>query len=63
VLLADIHVLAAAFFMGLASAAPMGPVNMLAIRRGMIGGWRRILACAIGFATFCAVVLSRHFLH
>ena len=48
VLVSDIHVLAAAFFMGLASAAPMGPVNMLAIRRGMIGGWRRTLACAIG---------------
>jgi hypothetical protein len=44
----DIHVLAAAFFMGLASAAPMGPVNMLAIRRGMIGGWRRTLACGVG---------------
>ena len=45
--LADIHVLGAAFFMGLASAAPMGPVNMLAIRRGMIGGWRRTLACGV----------------
>ena len=77
VFVSDIHVLAAAFFMGLASAAPMGPVNMLAIRRGMIGGWRRTLACAIGsvagdlilfslvllgFATFCAIVLSRYFL-
>lgn len=28
-----IHVLSAAFLMGLAAAAPMGPVNMLAIRR------------------------------
>ena len=34
--------------MGLVSAAPMGPVNMLAIRRGMIGGWRHTLACGIG---------------
>ncbi len=34
--------------MGLASAAPMGPVNMLAVRRGMIGGWRHTLACGIG---------------
>jgi len=33
-----IHVLLAAFLMGLAAAAPMGPVNMLAIRRGLIGG-------------------------
>jgi threonine/homoserine/homoserine lactone efflux protein len=35
-----VHVLSAAFLMGLAAAAPMGPVNMLAIRRGVIGGWR-----------------------
>ena len=48
VLLSHIHVLAAAYFMGLAAAAPMGPVNMLAIRRGMIGGWVRTLACGIG---------------
>src|ERR1700719_4615227 len=48
VFVADIHVLSAAYLMGLAAAAPMGPVNMLAIRRGMIGGWRRTLACAIG---------------
>lgn len=34
--------------MGLASAAPLGPVNMLAIHRGMIGGWRHTLACGIG---------------
>ena len=34
--------------MGLAAAAPLGPVNMLAIRRGMIGGWRHTLACGIG---------------
>ena len=43
-----IHVLSAAFLMGLAAAAPMGPVNMLAIRRGVIGGWRHTLACGIG---------------
>jgi threonine/homoserine/homoserine lactone efflux protein len=47
-LISDIHVLSAAFFMGLASAAPMGPVNMLAIRRGLIGGWRHTLACGTG---------------
>ena len=29
---------------GLAAAVPMGPVNMLAIRRGVIGGWRHTLA-------------------
>ncbi len=43
-----IHVLAAAFLMGLAAAAPIGPVNMMAIRRGVIGGWRHTLACGIG---------------
>jgi len=43
-----IHVLAAAFLMGLAAAAPMGPVNMMAIRRGVVGGWRHTLACGIG---------------
>ena len=43
-----IHVLAAAFLMGLVAAAPIGPVNMMAIRRGVIGGWRHTLACGIG---------------
>jgi threonine/homoserine/homoserine lactone efflux protein len=44
----EVRVLSAAYLMGLAAAAPMGPVNMLAIRRGMIGGWRRTLSCGIG---------------
>ena len=43
-----IDVLSAAFLMGFAAAAPMGPVNMLAIRRGVIGGWRHTLACGMG---------------
>ena len=62
-----IHVLSAAFLMGLAAAAPMGPVNMLAIRRGMIGGWRHTLACGIGSVTgdlilFSLVLLGGHYL-
>jgi L-lysine exporter family protein LysE/ArgO len=62
-----IHVLSAAFLMGLAAAAPMGPVNMLAIRRGVIGGWRHTLACGIGSVTgdlilFCLVLLGGHYL-
>jgi L-lysine exporter family protein LysE/ArgO len=62
-----IHVLLAAFLMGLAAAAPMGPVNMLAIRRGMIGGWHHTLACGIGSATgdlilFSLVLLGGHYL-
>jgi|SRR5580698_2961665 threonine/homoserine/homoserine lactone efflux protein len=62
-----IHVLSAAFLMGLAAAAPMGPVNMLAIRRGVVGGWRHTLACGIGSVAgdlilFSVVVLGGHYL-
>jgi threonine/homoserine/homoserine lactone efflux protein len=62
-----IHVLSAAFLMGLAAAAPMGPVNMLAIRRGLIGGWRHTLACGIGSVTgdlilFSLVLVGGHYL-
>jgi threonine/homoserine/homoserine lactone efflux protein len=62
-----IHVLSAGFLMGLAAAAPMGPVNMLAIRRGVIGGWRHTLACGIGSVTgdlflFSLVLLGGHYL-
>ncbi len=62
-----IHVLSAAFLMGLATAAPMGPVNMLAIRRGVIGGWRHTLACGIGSVTgdvilFSLALLGGHYL-
>jgi threonine/homoserine/homoserine lactone efflux protein len=55
-----IHVLVAAFFMGLAAAAPMGPVNMMAIRRGVVGGWRHTFACAIGsvFGDLCLFSLA-----
>jgi len=58
VLVSYIHVLSAAFLMGLASAAPMGPVNMLAIRRGAIGGWRHTLACGIGSITGDLILFS-----
>jgi threonine/homoserine/homoserine lactone efflux protein len=43
---------------GLAAAAPRGPVNMLAIRRGMIGGWRRTLAYAIGSVAGDVILFS-----
>jgi threonine/homoserine/homoserine lactone efflux protein len=61
------HVLLGAFFMGLAAATPMGPVNMLALRRGVIGGWRHTLACGIGSVTgdlilFSLVLLGGHYL-
>jgi hypothetical protein len=42
-----IHVLSAAFLMGLTAAAPIVPVNMLALRHGVIGGWSHTLACGI----------------
>lgn len=58
VLVPYIHVLSAAFLMGVAAAAPMGPVNMLAIRRGVIGGWRHTLACGIGSITGDLILLS-----
>jgi len=66
-LISDIYVLSVAFFMGLAGAAPIGPVNMLAIRRGMIGGWRHTLACGVGSVTsdlilFSTVLLGGHYL-
>jgi threonine/homoserine/homoserine lactone efflux protein len=67
VLIPYIDVLSAAFLMGLASAAPMGPVNMLAIRRGVIGGWHHTLACGIGSITgdlflFSMVLIGGDFL-
>jgi threonine/homoserine/homoserine lactone efflux protein len=48
VIISYIHVLSAAFLMGLAAAASIGPVNMMAIRRGIAAGWRHTLACGIG---------------
>jgi threonine/homoserine/homoserine lactone efflux protein len=62
-----VRVLSGAFLMGLAAAAPMGPVNMLAIRRGVIGGWRHTLACGIGSVVgdlilFSLVLLGGHYL-
>jgi threonine/homoserine/homoserine lactone efflux protein len=65
--LSNIHVLSAAFFMGLAAAAPMGPVNMMAMRHGLAGGWRHTLACGVGSVTgdlslFALALLGGHFL-
>jgi threonine/homoserine/homoserine lactone efflux protein len=39
-----------AFVLGFAVAAPMGPVNMYAIRRGIVGHWPHTLACGLGSA-------------
>jgi len=56
VFISYIHALAAAFLMGLAAAAPIGPVNMMAVRRGVAGGWRHTLACGVG-SIFADLVL------
>ena len=45
----------------------MGPVNMLAIRRGIIGGWRHTLFCGIGSVAgdlilFSLALLGGHYL-
>ena len=63
----DVHVLSAAYLMGLAAAAPIGPVNMLAIRRGMLGGWHHTLACGVGSVAgdlilFSLVLLGNQYL-
>src|SRR5208282_557267 len=47
-------------------AAPMGRVNMLAIRRDIVDGWRHTLACGIGsvagdLTLFCLVLLGGHY--
>src|SRR5208282_4937754 len=43
-----LRVLLAAYLIGVAASAPIGPVNMMAIRRGLISGWRHTLACGLG---------------
>ncbi|OPX23361.1 MAG: hypothetical protein B1H04_03800 [Planctomycetales bacterium 4484_123] len=40
--------ISSAFLAGLLAAAPMGPVNMVAIRRGLIAGWTRTLWVSLG---------------
>jgi len=66
-LVSAFHVLSVAFFMGLLAAAPVGPVNMMAIRRGIAGGWRHTVACAIGsiaadLTLFSLALLGGHYL-
>ena len=60
-LLSAFHALSAAFLMGLLAAAPVGPVNMMAIRRGIAGGWRHTVACGIGSIAAAVVSLAAHF--
>lgn len=65
--LSDVHILGAAYLIGFAAAAPIGPVNMLAIRRGIVGRWTHTLACGLGSVAgdlmlFVAVLLGGRWL-
>lgn len=57
----SIYLIASAFGLGLLAAAPIGPVNMVAIHRGAVGKWSHTLACGVGSAivdlTFFALAL------
>jgi len=65
--LSSVQILIAAFIVGFVAAAPLGPVNMVAIRRGIIGRWTHTLACGIGSAggdllLFALVLLAGNWL-
>lgn len=57
-----------AFLMGFAAAAPIGPVNIMAIRRGLMGGPRHTMAWGAGAITGDLTLFSlahwggRHFM-
>jgi threonine/homoserine/homoserine lactone efflux protein len=43
-----VSALVLAYIAGFVVAAPMGPVNMYALRRGIVGRWPHTLACGLG---------------
>jgi threonine/homoserine/homoserine lactone efflux protein len=45
-----VHLLAWVYGLGFVAAAPVGPVNMVAINRGVMGKWTHTLACGFGSA-------------
>ena len=45
-----VQLLAWVYGLGLLAAAPVGPVNMVAIHRGVVGRWSHTLACGFGSA-------------
>ncbi len=62
-----VGILGATFLMGLAAAAPIGPVNLMAIRRGVVEGWRHTLVCGLGSAfgdllLFSLALVGGHYL-
>ena len=59
-----IKAIATAFAMGFLAAAPTGPVNTVAIHRGLVGRWTHALACGVGatlvdIGVFRLVLLGR----
>jgi putative LysE/RhtB family amino acid efflux pump len=65
--LSSVQVLVAVFGLGFLAAAPIGPVNMVAIRRGIVGRWTHTLACGVGSAAgdmllFALVLMGGRFL-
>lgn len=66
-LLSPVQPLVAAYVMGLLAAMPIGPVNMIAIRRGVMWRWTHTLACGSGAAIgdltlFCLALLGGRWL-
>lgn len=49
-ILVYVQLMAWAYGLGLLAAAPVGPVNMVAIHRGVVGRWSHTLACGLGSA-------------
>ena len=45
-----LYLMAWVYGLGLLAAAPVGPVNMVAIHRGAVGRWSHTLACGVGSA-------------
>ncbi len=47
---AHVQMLAWVFGLGFVAAAPIGPVNTVAIHRGIMGRWKHTVACGLGSA-------------
>ncbi|HUS46735.1 MAG TPA: LysE family transporter [Phycisphaerae bacterium] len=45
-----LYLLAWVYWLGFLAAAPVGPVNMVAIHRGTMGRWANTVACGVGSA-------------
>ncbi|GAH83051.1 unnamed protein product, partial [marine sediment metagenome] len=54
----SISILACAFGLGFIAAAPLGPVNMVAIRRGLVVRWTRTIWVGFGSVAFETVEVA-----